>query len=123
MKCNNRKQYMVDYKIKYKKELLEKQNYIIRKSKICPKCKIEKPIDDFRINVGEKDKHYSWCKSCCSIRDKAYRKLHKINPTIITIYHWLFLNLPYDMKQCIKCGKIKPIEDFYLRDNTGNKKK
>jgi len=39
--------------------------------KICPQCKIEKPIDEFYIRKGS-GRHSSYCRVCSSKRGKDY---------------------------------------------------
>lgn len=42
-------------------------------TKVCTKCKLEKPITEFAINRHRKDGHASDCKSCRKIyRDRHY---------------------------------------------------
>ena len=41
-------------------------------SKICSKCKTEKPVSEFRISKASKNGYCSWCIEC----ERAYRKEH-----------------------------------------------
>ena len=50
--------------------------------KICKKCNIEKPIDNFHNSKGWKDGKYYHCKECVSIDKKKYypsERVSKIN--------------------------------------------
>ena len=42
--------------------------------KICSKCKVEKPFEEFSKDNSKKDKHFSLCKDCAKIYKKQYRK-------------------------------------------------
>lgn len=46
-------------------------------NKICSKCGLEKPIDEFVINNSKKDKHGSWCKECHRKVCNEYYLTHK----------------------------------------------
>ena len=43
-------------------------------SKMCPKCKVVKPLNGFSKNKGKKDKLSSYCKSCIKPYVEKYRK-------------------------------------------------
>lgn len=48
----------------------------MRKTKICPKCKTERSLDDFwRHKIGTKQgQPYSYCKACHSLMNISWRK-------------------------------------------------
>ena len=46
----------------------------MKRVKRCSKCKKEKPITEFYKNRVRKDGYKQYCKVCCSILDKEYRK-------------------------------------------------
>jgi hypothetical protein len=45
--------------------------------KICTKCKAEKPIEDFFVDLSHKDGHCSRCKVCLTDIHARYRSDHK----------------------------------------------
>ena len=42
------------------------------KTKVCTKCKIEKPLEAFAKDKARKDGIKTWCRECCSV---AHKKL------------------------------------------------
>lgn len=42
--------------------------------KVCKKCGIEKPIDDFYVHSRMSDGHLSFCKDCVRDRISKYRQ-------------------------------------------------
>lgn len=55
----------------------EEDNIIDTNKKVCRICKIEKDIDDFRLDRGAV---YSRCKECCSKESKILYQIKKIAP-------------------------------------------
>jgi hypothetical protein len=47
-------------------------------SKVCPKCKIEKVLDDYHNNTKAADGKASWCKSCEYEKSKQLAQNKKI---------------------------------------------
>ena len=45
--------------------------------KVCPKCKIEKPVEEFYRNRSSKDGLQTYCKSCGGKRSVEYYETHK----------------------------------------------
>ena len=80
--------------------------------KICKKCGIIKPINEFRKDKLKKDGHQSHCKICEFKIQKKYREENKDKPRkkIIKI----------EYKVCKKCGIEKPVNDFYGASNTND---
>jgi hypothetical protein len=74
---------------------------IFTESKICSRCKIEKPISNFsKLKNGN---YHNYCSKCSSEKCKEYReKNKKITPPIIT------------SKICSKCKIEKPISEFVV---------
>jgi len=72
-------------------------------NKICCKCKLEKPIEEFGKSSESKDGKKYECKACHNQEGVTYRKNHRVRcytpATGIT-------------KKCSICRKIKPVEDF-----------
>jgi len=64
--------------------------------KICSKCKVEKPFDEFYKQSSSKDGHNSWCKHCTKHR----QILEKTNP------------IDLNNKICSKCKLEKPLSNF-----------
>lgn len=57
------------------KEIIDFKNtgdYLIIENKICTTCKIEKSALEFTKDLSKKDGLYSKCKTCCSIKVKAF---------------------------------------------------
>lgn len=46
-------------------------------TKICSKCKINKPLDDYYKDARKRDGKFSECKSCNIARQKRYKKSDK----------------------------------------------
>lgn len=42
--------------------------------KVCPKCGVEKPGDDFPRDFYKKSGRFSYCRACVSKRNKEYRE-------------------------------------------------
>lgn len=45
-------------------------------SKVCSKCKVKQPINNFHIRKRNKDGRTSWCKSCTSKDKQRYLIVH-----------------------------------------------
>jgi mRNA-degrading endonuclease YafQ of YafQ-DinJ toxin-antitoxin module len=75
-----------------------------RTSKICSKCKIEKPMETFNKNLRNQDGHCSVCKEC---------RIEKTKEKIVKIKE-MNENGTWSRttKICTKCKIEKPIEDF-----------
>jgi hypothetical protein len=79
-------------------------------NKICNKCHIEKPINEFPKNSQNKDKLFGYCKICKRIRDRLYAKTHpEIMKKHRTRWEKIFLDswkviIPNQIK-CELCGK------------------
>jgi len=46
-------------------------------AKLCKKCNIVKPINQFHLNTGNKDLHTAYCKICGNEESKAWQKKNK----------------------------------------------
>ena len=76
-------------------------------TKVCSRCKIEKPISLFG--------NHSWyCKECNSIRCKEYSERKKLK-----VKNGEYKILP-PLRECIRCGNMKPIEDFCWLNKSHN---
>lgn len=60
-----------------------------RTHKKCPKCNIDKNINDFPKNKYNKDNHHTYCKECTSIRNKINGKKYReqINKHLLYKYY------------------------------------
>ena len=78
-------------------------------TKICTKCKIEHPIDNFtkKRNV---ERYYSWCKACLSSHNRKKFKDRKIE----------ILNA-LGIKSCSKCGYNRYIGALHFHHIDGDK--
>jgi hypothetical protein len=65
--------------------------------KICSKCHIAQPLDEFYPDTDTKDGKFSWCKACC----KAAIALRPLRQKVIP-----------QVKICCKCGELKEIAQF-----------
>ncbi len=66
-------------------------------TKICTKCKKEKPVSFFGLDSTKKDKLNKWCKDCC--KESKIRATHRDKIQI-------------ESKQCSKCLKEVPASGF-----------
>lgn len=67
-------------KKKYKEKVKSSDAPLIqRSSKICGKCKVEKPTSDFYLDSGSPDKYSSFCKDCVLKKEREHRKFIKEN--------------------------------------------
>ncbi len=79
--------------------------------KRCTKCGIVKPLDEFTKAKNRKDGYYCYCKTCS--RENA--RLHNRNKVIENNDEALNKTLIENpIKQCSKCGIIKPIQLFRI---------
>lgn len=51
----------------YSEKIKNSPATIIRKSKVCQRCLLEKPISQFGVQNAKPDKHLSYCKPCWTI--------------------------------------------------------
>jgi len=80
----------------------------IKKTKVCTKCQVEKPVEEFWIKRSRKDGLNPQCKECIKqVKQRRIEKL-KANPPE-----------PPAAKQCVSCGEVKSSADF--NRNSGNK--
>jgi len=80
-------------------------------TKVCSRCKIEKPIEQFCTKKANKDGLNSWCKNCCNNQGNIYsennkdkiKQYYEINKDKIKQYNkaWREDNKDH-MKQCQK---------------------
>ena len=56
--------------------------------KICTKCNIEKPLDDFYRKSNDADNYISQCKDCIIIRQKQYYKNHTKERLLFQSKYW-----------------------------------
>jgi hypothetical protein len=78
-------------------------------TKVCNKCKVEKPISSFAICRSFKDGHQYRCKDC-SAEDKKKYRLENISRQTIVVPN---------SKLCPGCKTVKPGSDFHK--SNGNK--
>lgn len=45
--------------------------------KICPRCGIEKPLDQFGFDISKSSGHKSWCKDCENTKSRAYYEANR----------------------------------------------
>ena len=58
-------------------EIIMNNITIIKTNKICSKCRLEKPIEDFRKSKSSKDNHMNFCKLCHSNNSKQQYEKNK----------------------------------------------
>jgi hypothetical protein len=77
-------------------------NGLIDMNKTCPKCRQNKPLDEYHHSSSAYNKRQTYCKVCTNMIDKIKRDKYKSEgPTIIRTD-----------KACVSCNVIKPIADF-----------
>jgi hypothetical protein len=74
-------------------------------TKLCKRCGKTKPIDQFGKEPKNKDGAHSYCKECSGIIRDNCRKNNKEKN--------LKLGLISTEKLCLKCGNLKPINQFH----------
>ena len=67
--------------------------------KRCEKCRVVKPIDDFRDDGRRQDGRARWCRPC---HDEWLGARWGRRPEI-----------PEGMKRCSRCREVKPVEEFF----------
>ena len=75
-------------------------------TKVCKRCKCEKPITEFNRDKNRPDGRYPWCKYCHRETNREYYSKMKARDEI---------DIP-ETKRCARCGIVKPSSEFY-RDN------
>lgn len=70
--------------------------------KICNKCGVEKPIDDYYIHKGYPDGRNSTCKLCVGLYEK--HRISKFDLSLVTVKY----------KICSACNINKSLENFSL---------
>lgn len=99
---------------------IEKANKPLPSSKVCSKCKIEKPINQFRKN--KQGYIYTVCIQCeyssnmeryykTKMRDEHYKAVHeaKLEQDILFKEH---------KKKCLVCFQVKDLSEFYYRKDS-----
>ena len=77
------------------------------KTKTCSSCKIEKSITEFYKIKHRKIGFHSWCKNCCSKRNKIYNKKYRDSgKASITLNKWNNNNLYKYNFSFLVCGII-----------------
>jgi len=77
-------------------------------TKVCSKCKIEKPLSEFHKQKSGKYGVHGWCKTCFSNWQKEHRYRGERKTPIL-----------YMTKICPICKTEKPILDFYKDKRQG----
>jgi hypothetical protein len=77
--------------------------------KLCPTCKIEKPINDYGRNKTRKDGLQRECKKCCYSHHSKHYHLKK-SPRLNNI-------IPEGYKNCTCCKKILILSEFKPQKN------
>lgn len=76
---------------------------IIKTTRICNKCGIEKPLSDFRVAKERKGGYTERCKECKRTITPEHKKVLKEKQLL----------LKTGFKKCTKCGEIKELLCFY----------
>src|ERR1017187_2342032 len=79
-----------------------RETIVIPEFKTCPGCKGEKPSSDFNKHDRNKDGLQSFCKKCCSKKNKTSREKNKAREVIV---------IP-ELKFCHNCKTEKSSSDF-----------
>lgn len=80
--------------------------------KICSKCKVDKPAEDFHRNSSKKDGLQSQCKACKSTTDSVDYKVHARREEVkartvrqrLRLRAWVTEYLA--QKACVDCGNV-----------------
>jgi len=75
-------------------------------TKVCSKCKEEKPVSEFGKNKDGKNNLYSLCKICCNKKNKKYNSKHKDEKKIYDKQY----NLKYKDKKKLR------MKQYYLKN-------
>lgn len=75
-------------------------NYKLSTCKICTKCLVEKPVNDFNRSRLQKDGFNVQCKKCSLERVRAWRASLPLNTHITS-------------KLCSRCEELKNVTEFY----------
>jgi len=46
--------------------------------KLCPRCKVRKPLSAFWNNYASADSKYNYCKECCTTQRREFRQGQKL---------------------------------------------
>ncbi len=84
------------------KECLKTPKILVA-SKVCGKCKNEKPIEEFTKNIANQDGRNTICRTCASERQKEYVENLKARTELPAVIQ----------KHCSACGEILPVSGFY----------
>lgn len=74
-------------------------------TKRCSRCKKVKPLEEFSRNANHKDGYGCYCRLCAAEYAKEWRQK---NPD----YRTAKTRIVVEEKQCQRCKKVKPIEEF-----------
>jgi 5-methylcytosine-specific restriction endonuclease McrA len=85
---------------------------LLESEKICRKCKQQKPVTEFYIELSESDGFRDQCKDCCKKATAARREVYRQRGKIA-------VPLGYE-KLCRGCGQIKPISEFSAEPSSGD---
>lgn len=98
---------------------IEKANKTIPKSKICSKCNIEKPLNEFRTNKS--GYIFTVCKQCeYNLNMQRYYKRKMQDNHYKAIYEAKLEQdklLKEHKKKCLICFEIKDLSEFYYRSD------
>lgn len=80
---------------------------ILPKTKVCSRCKNEKPVSDFLKNDKYSSGYVSWCRPCKSSTSNNKFK-------VISEWYHLILNAapPAENKICRGCGELKKLSEY-----------
>jgi hypothetical protein len=89
--------------------------------KKCPRCKAEKPIDEFPVDKTTRDGRFTYCRSCAKEYRDNYRKLHpekfkrsQVRSAKKLREKWRSgeIIVP-ESKWCKDCYQMRPANEFY----------
>jgi hypothetical protein len=80
--------------------------------RICTKCGLSKPLEEFYVKIKQTGRRFSWCKAChCAITNAKYVKKGR-KPYVLP-----------EEKACTQCGRVLPITAFEPRsDQPGHRR-
>jgi hypothetical protein len=86
---------------------------IMENSKVCTKCKVDKPLSDFPVKRGRYIS--SWCHACSRANWRKYSLKRKARRKLLNHYDRIarFVTRLTSGRVCSKCGEVKVQKSFY----------
>src|SRR5207248_3229930 len=83
---------------------------LVKLFKVCPDCKVEKPVSEFGQNRTLRDGLQFYCKVCCARRGaEVYRRRRAALGKTVRER----IDIAPDHKRCARCGCVKPRSEWH----------